>query len=423
VLGALIPGTRAVSRPRQVSHGRARHPTTEETIDEVLCFFSPGPRTATGEDVAEIHGHGGPLVMQRLLDAVLIAGARPADPGEFTARAFRNGRLDLTQAEAVMNLIGARSERAARTAVANLRGAVARRLGSELDRLTEIAALVEAGLDFPDEDLPPAETDRLVAVLRQVAEGLASAERTYALGSRLIDGARVAIVGPTNAGKSSLLNRLVDEERALVDHEPGTTRDVVEGHAEIDGIPIVYLDTAGLRGSPDRVETRGIERSREAAASADLLLIVIDGAEPTDPSTELEALLSGSTLPAIAALNKKDLPAWSGHRTRSVRRFDVVEISALTGEGLDELKTAIGEALGASDQEGEPLLVTARQHAAVRTALDRTRRAIEALTGERSIEIAAIDLREARIALAGLWGRDATEEVIDAIFSTFCLGK
>jgi tRNA modification GTPase len=332
--------------------------------------------------------------------------------------------MDLTQAEAVMTLIGARSERAARAAVANLQGAVAERLGQELDRLTEVAAQVEAGLDFPDEDLPLEETDRLAEILEQVAANLEEAASSYALGSRLADGARVAIVGPTNAGKSSLLNRLVDEERALVDHEPGTTRDVVEGNAEIDGIPILFRDTAGLRESPDRVESRGIEHSREAASSADLLLIVVDGADRRPVSADdLDQLLGDGAPPAIIALNKRDLADWSDELPPPLDRPTAFAVSALTGEGLEDLESAIGRALGATANDVEPLLVTARQHAAVRAALERTRGAARALRLQRGAEIAAIDLGEARARLAALWGRDTAEEVIDAIFSSFCLGK
>jgi tRNA modification GTPase len=424
VLAAVVPGTRAVERPRRMVHGRARDPSSDQVIDEILCYFAPGPKTATGQDVAEIHGHGGPLVLGRLLDATLRAGARPANPGEFTARAFLGGRLDLTQAEAVMTLIGARSERAARTAVANLQGRVAERLGRELDRLTEVAAQVEAGLDFPDEDLPLDEAARLAAILDEVSLELESAADSYALGARLADGARVAIVGPTNAGKSSLLNRLVDEERALVDHEPGTTRDVVEGQAEIDGIPIVFRDTAGLRDTSERVETRGIERSREAATSADLCLIVIDGAEGSPGRCEgVEELISVTGSPAIVAINKNDLGDWSDRLPAVLDESTSLPISALTGHGLPELKQAIAAALGARDHDHEPLLVTARQHTAVSRALERTSSAAQTLRRKRSIELAAIDLSEARRELASLWGRDAGEEVIDAIFSSFCLGK
>jgi len=424
VIEAVVQGARAVERPRAMVHGRARHPSSAEMIDEVLCFYAPGPRTATGQDVAEIHGHGGPLVLGRLLDATLHAGARPAHPGEFTARAFRNGRLDLTQAEAVMTLIGARSERAARAAVANLQGRVAERLGRELDRLTEVAAQVEAGLDFPDEDLPLDESYRLAAILEEVEQELSSAADSYALGSRLADGARVAIVGPTNAGKSSLLNRLVDEERALVDHEPGTTRDVVEGRSEIDGIPIVFRDTAGLRGTTDRVETRGIERSRDAATSADLCLIVVDGAERSpERFAGIDDLTSAADRPMIAAINKRDLPDWSDRLPECLDGVAPVPVSALTSQGLPDLERAIAAALGATERDYEPLLATARQHAAVERARARTSSAARALRRQRSVELAAVDLGEARRELSGLWGRDASEEVVDAIFSSFCLGK
>lgn len=424
VLAAVVPGSRAAARPRRMLHGTARCPRTSEVIDEVLCFHCPGPKTATGEDVSEIHGHGGPLVLRRLLDAAIAAGARPARPGEFTARAFLNGRLDLTQAESVMALIGARSERAARTAVAHLRGAVADGLGHELDELVAIAAQVEAGLDFPDEDLPLEQTERLTGRLEQIAAELGNAERSYALGSRLVEGARVAIVGPTNAGKSSLLNRLIGEDRALVDRDPGTTRDVVEGGGEIAGIPIVYQDTAGLRPEPGRVERQGIERSRAAAGSADLLLMVIDGAErEVDPRPDLVELLGEDAPSAIVAINKCDLVDWSDRLPPELKRLPAVAVSALTGHGLPELEAAIGAALDSGQAEHEPLLVNARQHAAVKAALDYTLRSAAVLRDNRGVELAAVDLRAARDALAGLWGRDATEEVIDAVFSTFCLGK
>jgi tRNA modification GTPase len=424
IVEAVVPGSRVIERPRRIALGLARRPGTEEIIDEVLCFCCPGPRTATGEDTAEIQGHGGRLVLERLLEAVLEAGGRPAQPGEFTARAFSNGRLDLTQAEAVMALIGARSERARRLALDHLQGAVGKRLGHQLDRLVDIGAQVEAGLDFPDEDLPPAEIEQLTGQLERVAEHLQTAERSYAIGARLNDGARVAIIGPPNAGKSTLLNRLVGEDRALVDHAPGTTRDVVEGRGEIAGVPLVYQDTAGLRGSPGRVEQQGIARAGEAARAADLLLIVVDGAD--ESATEwpaIDELLTEASAPAIAVINKSDLP---GHRLLAqglLADRPQVAVSALTGDGLGDLEAAIGTALAAGDDTLEPLLVTARQHAVVNRAIEHTRRAIAVLRDQGGIELAAIDLRTAREALAELWGRDATEDVVDAIFASFCLGK
>jgi tRNA modification GTPase len=424
ILTAVVPGARAAERPRQVVPGRARCLQTGEVIDEVLCFHCPGPRTATGEDTAEIQAHGGTLVLQRLLEVVVRAGARPARPGEFTARAFLNGRIDLTQAEAVMALIGARSERSARAAVAQLQGAVGDELGGELDALTGIAAQVEAGLDFPDEDLPLEEAARLAERLERVAERLAAVDRSHTLGRHLVEGARVVIVGPTNAGKSTLLNRLVGQERALVDHEPGTTRDTVEAAAEVAGIPVVYEDTAGLRPSPGRVERQGIERTRGAAVAADLLLVVIDAAEPAEPDlSQLEPLLADTAPPALVVLNKLDLPDFDERIPAALGHLPNNAVSALEGDGIENLVHDIGEALGGAEGAHDLVLVTARQHDAVATALTHARRALEVLREQRGIELAAIDLRVARESLAGLFGRDTTEDVIDAIFAQFCLGK
>jgi tRNA modification GTPase len=403
-----------------VRHGTAVSPLTGQALDEVLCFFAPGPATATGEDVAEIQGHGGPLVLRTLLEAALEAGARPAEPGEFTRRAYTNGRLDLAQAEAVMSLIGARSRRAARTALRQLAGEAGAGLRGDLEALTAIAARLEAGLDFPDEDLPAVAMGEMAGAIGGISRRLAASGRTFRLGSRLERGAVVALCGPANAGKSSLLNRLVGEQRAIVDPDPGTTRDVVEAAGEIDGVPVLYLDTAGMRESVHPVELRGMERSVRAAAGADVLLLVLDGADPTAEPAGIEALLeSADRESVIVAVNKKDLPLWRDSSVDAVR----VGISAITGEGLEPLKAAIASALGADAGEDELVLTTARQHAAVDAAARHSALAADRLRAGADPEIAAEDLRLARASLASLWGRDSSDELLDAVFSSFCLGK
>jgi tRNA modification GTPase len=405
--------------------GRALDPADGSPVDDVLCFFAPGPRTVTGEDVAEIHGHGGAVVLGRLLAAVIAAGARAAQPGEFTYRGFVNGRFDLSRAEAVAGLIAARSERAAAAAVARLDGAVGRALAGALDALTAAAVRVEVGLDFPDEDLPLAAAADIAAAVEAALEPLREAERSFGLGARLADGARVALVGPVNAGKSSLLNRLAGAERALVDAAPGTTRDVVEVRGELGGVPVLFCDTAGLRPDAAGLEGRGIEAGRRAAREADALVIVLDGAGESSAGASIPdepGGLAGSR-PVLVALNKSDLPGFSARVPAALADLPRVEISALTGAGIEALVEALGRLLAGDEGAGEPLLANARQHGAVKVAADRAAAAAARLREGADPELAAEDLRLARESLASLFGRDADAQLLDDIFSTFCLGK
>jgi tRNA modification GTPase len=427
VLAAVVPGARAIERPRRVSRGHATHPRTGRRLDDVLCFFAPGPGTATGEDAAEIHGHGGPVVLRALLDAAIAAGARAAEPGEFTARAFRNGRMDLTQAEAVMGLVSARSERAARVALRQLGGGIAERLEGDYEALTRIAASLEATLDFPDEDLPSLVASSIAGELAAIAASLERLSGTFGAGARVSNGAAVTLVGPPNAGKSSLLNRLAGSNRAIVDPEPGTTRDVVEVEIALNGVPFRLADTAGLRQEPDRLEELGISRALAAAGAADLVVAVVDGATDADDPDALDALFRGAgglPHPVIAAINKRDLPGWRADRfpaaLESARRIGV---SALTGAGCDELARAIGDALADEEIPEEVVLTTARQHAAVSSAERSVREAAARLEHGDLPELAAADLRFAREALASLAGRNADADALDAVFSSFCLGK
>jgi tRNA modification GTPase len=427
VLSSLVPGSRAADRPRRMTRGRAVDPRGGRVLDEVLCFFAPAPRTATGQDVAEIHAHGSPVVLRSILEAALASGARAAEPGEFTYRAFLGGRLDLTQAEAVRALIEARTERAARTALGQLEGAIGSELEHDLEALAAISAEVEAGLDFPDEDLPASDCHRLAGLIDAIRGHLEELAAGFGLGHRLEEGACAVLVGPVNAGKSSLLNRLAGADRALVDPEPGTTRDVIEVRAEVHGVPLSLRDTAGLRSSPGRLERRGIDLARDWAGRADVLLFVIDAAAPRpDRETEeqIEELLRAAAggARALVALNKCDLPGWSDAPLARVERLPRLRVSALSGEGIDSLLDEIGAALLALVDE-EPLITTARQHAAVDGAARQLDRAARTLGRDGDPELAADDLRLARTSLARLWGRDAERDLLDALFSRFCLGK
>jgi len=419
LLQQVVQTSRHCLSPDTMAFGRVFDRTSGALVDEVMCFFRRGPRTATGEDVAEIHAHGGPLVLRDILARVCAAGARAALPGEFTSRAFFNGRMDLTRAEAVMALIGAKSEQAARVAARQLEGAIGKGLEDTYDALTDIRGQLEAGLDHPDEDLVGPSLETIALSLDNIRSTLERACQSFRRGTLLTRGARIVIAGPSNAGKSSLFNRLAGADRAIVDAEPGTTRDVVEAIGERNGIPLTFCDTAGLRGDAPRVEQQGIERAKQAAAAADILLLVMDGTAGTPPEDVLElARLFADR--SILIANKCDLPAFSPPDMSPLP--SPLCISARSGDGLVPLMGRI-DALLQSDIMGDVVLTTGRQHDAVDDACRHTAAALALLLEKRDPELVALELRRAQEAFASLWGRHASTDVIDRIFSTFCLGK
>jgi len=392
-----------------------------EAIDEVLAVAMRGPHSYTGEDVVEIHCHGSPPVLRRVLARCCECGARTAEPGEFTKRAFLNGRIDLVQAEAVAALIGARTESASRAALRQLGGRLSDELGELRERLIDVRARIEIMLDFSEEeiDLTPATVaDDIGAVAARIGRLLASFE-----GGRLLrEGVRLAIVGRPNVGKSSLLNALLGVERAIVTPAPGTTRDVVSDDLEIDGIPVVLADTAGLRASADPVEQLGIERARLEAARADAVLIVLDGSQPLGEDDRAALAEVGGT-PSIRVVNKSDLPsAWSpgGEDVPA----PVVRVSALTGAGLAELRRAIVQLVGAGDLDPRAPIVTAvRQRDALARAREALDRALAALRGASTIDAAAVDIQAAVEHIGAITGEVTTEDILDRIFRDFCIGK
>lgn len=415
-------GARLFDRPlrdRRLVHGRIIDPADGSLIDQALAVLMRQPRTYTREDVVELQCHGGPIVLRRVLAAALALGARAAEPGEFTLRAFLSGRLDLAQAEAVAATISAQTDAAQRLAASGLEGDLSRRLTEPRAALVRILAYISARADFPDEDVPAEDLrPRLAAARRALAQLAASA----ATGAVYREGVRTAIIGRPNVGKSSLLNRLVRRERAIVTDIPGTTRDVIEETVSIDGVPLVLIDTAGINETSDPVERLGIERSRAALAQADLVLLVLDGSRPLT-SDDLALVEAARARRAIAVVNKSDLPPAVDAGTLPV---PAVRVSARTGEGTEALVAAILACLG---DDGATLAIehavtaTSRQVDALRRALAGVDDALATASGAAPEDMIGVGVREAVVALGEITGDTVTEDLLDAIFSEFCIGK
>ncbi len=386
-------------------------------IDEVLVAVLRAPRTFTREDTVEITCHGGMLAAKLVLDTVLANGARLAQPGEFTQRAFLNGRIDLAQAEAVADVIHARTELALTAANEQLAGKLSQRINQLRDDLVKTLAHIEAHIDFPDEDLAPDTRLELIARLERGVVFMEELLRTADEGQILRRGIRAAIIGRPNVGKSSLLNQLLGHDRAIVSAVAGTTRDTIEETANIRGLPVVFIDTAGLREAGDEIELEGIRRSRASLGKAELILHVLDASEALTAADQ-KYLHEFAGKPRILVANKVDLP----------RRLDLtgmVEISCATGVGLERLKDAIKELVWAGAIQAEMLqvMINSRHQDALRRARAATRHTLDALTANQTLELAAMDLRSAVNAVGEIVGKTTTEDLLDSIFSQFCIGK
>ena len=396
-------------------------------IDQGLAVRFPGPHSYTGEDSAEFHCHGSPVVLRELLDALFAAGARQAKAGEFTQRAFLNGRLDLTQAEAVIDLIDAETAAAARNAAAQLDGGLRRVLEPIQDALLDITSRFYAVVDYPDEDIEDVRPEQVASALQSADEKLTSLLATCQRGKVLKSGVRTAIVGRPNAGKSSLLNALAGYERAIVTDIPGTTRDTVEESVLCGGVLLRLIDTAGIRDTEDVVEQKGVERSRKALESADLVLAVVDGSVPLTDE-DLEVLRLAAENPRwIAVFSKCDLWDTKAHSVGiigSPAPAASVTLSSVTGEGLGDLENAVAALFPAGDpKEAGSLLTDQRQEEAARRARDAVRRAKDALENGLTPDAVLTDAEEALDSLGELTGRTAKEEIVSRILSRFCVGK
>lgn len=418
--------------PRHMLHAWAIDPSSGEPLDEVLAVRFDPPRSYTGEEVAEIHCHGGCAVSQRILEILLQLGARHASPGEFTFRAFFNGKMDLTQVESVLSLIRARTEAALKSAARSLGGAVRRRAESARERLLRLAAWIEAQIDYPDEDVPQAEVEALASELEGICEDLEDLLERMRAGQLLGEGIRVAIVGRPNVGKSSLLNALLKEARAIVTSIPGTTRDIVEGVISHKGIPIRLADTAGIRETIDEVESIGVQRALAAARESDVNVLVLDGSDDLTEE-DLRLMEEFAHKPMVVVVNKLDLPSRitpEGVRREALRRLgrdlraEVLEISALRGTNVEALKEALVRFV--LEGEGglqEALSSTPRQISCVLDSSEHLKEAKLALDEGLGLEVVAELIRRSLEKLDVLLGLSAQEDVIEQIFSSFCVGK
>ncbi|MEA5617938.1 tRNA uridine-5-carboxymethylaminomethyl(34) synthesis GTPase MnmE [Cronbergia sp. UHCC 0137] len=410
----------------RILYGYIRHPQTKKLVDEALLLIMKAPRSFTREDVVEFHCHGGIMAVQEVLQLCLENGARLAQPGEFTLRAFLNGRLDLTQAESVADLVGARSPQAAQTALAGLQGKLAHPIRQLRAECLDILAEIEARIDF-EEDLPPLDESKIILEIAKITDQVSKLLATKDQGELLRTGLKVAIVGRPNVGKSSLLNAWSQSDRAIVTDLPGTTRDVVESQLVVGGIPVQVLDTAGIRETVDQVEKIGVERSRRAANAADLVLLTIDAASGwTDADQEIYEQIQHR--PVILVINKIDLiTAEIREKLQSKIQNPKSKIvtSAAKNQGIEALETAILEIV----QEGKvqaadlDLAINQRQAAALTRAKISLEQLQVTITEQLPLDFWTIDLRGAIYELGQITGEEVTESVLERIFSRFCIGK
>lgn len=403
--------------------------TAFTSIDEALVVVMRAPRSYTAEDVVEVHCHGGPFILQYLCEALVAKGVRLAQPGEFTKRAFLNGKLDLTQAEAVLDTIRAKTAASLRLAQEQLRGSLSKEVDRIRQRLIHLLAHVEAAIDFTEEGITFIQEQELLHGVESTIKELSCLTASYQEGRVLREGIAVAIVGRPNVGKSSLLNALLRTDRAIVTPFPGTTRDVLEETLNIRGVPVRLLDTAGIRETMDLVEQEGVRRSRAAIEQADLLLVLLDGSVLLTPEDRI-LVSPDRDKKVVLVINKTDLPRElsPGHLQdleQAVSADATVWISARTGAGLDDLRDTIRNlVLRPEFEPGETAVVTALRHRTGLTkAIEALHRSVESISGRLSSEFVALDLRGALDALGEITGATTTDDILDHVFSQFCIGK
>ena len=407
--------------------GNVVDPASGQVIDEVLLSFMKGPFTYTREDVVEINSHSGYLLLQKILEIVLQLGARMAQPGEFTFRSFINGRLDLTQAEAIVDLINSKSERGLWIASQQIQGAFKEEIAKLRQAALDLLAQVELAIDFPDEEEGVFQAQKAEDFIRETLIG--PIEKLIAKRDQRkmwIDGIATVIVGRVNAGKSSLLNRLLNEERALVTPIPGTTRDIIESTVHVGGLPLRIMDTAGFRKVKGKLERLGMEKTEKKMEEADLLLLVIDQSRALNQD-DMDLLKKIRCKKALVVLNKRDLPVKTNVKSLSkpLDGHRVVSISALTGEGIEDLHLAIRDLilLGGGEDTTASIAPNLRHTLALSAAFESFQKALQNLRTDSPVEIIAADLTEGLGALGEITGEQSSDELLDTIFSRFCVGK
>ncbi|MBK27843.1 MAG: tRNA uridine-5-carboxymethylaminomethyl(34) synthesis GTPase MnmE [Verrucomicrobiales bacterium] len=422
VFRSLSKATKHLSSAKShtIHYGHIVH--NDQLIDEVMVSIMRSPATFTREDIIEINCHGGMQTTKSVLDAVLDAGARLATPGEFTKRAFIHGRIDLTQAEAVSDLINARTNLALNAANEQLAGKLSKRIDQLRDDTMQVLAHIEAHIDFPDEDIEPDTMDGLVQRLKTAKLLIDQLLATANDGQLIRKGIRVAIIGRPNAGKSSLLNQLLGHDRAIVSNIAGTTRDTISEEAQIRGIPVVFIDTAGLQETDDKVEQEGVNRSRASLNQADLILHVIDASEPLTSDSKL-TLTELADRNCIVVLNKNDLSPELDHS--NINSCHTISVSSITGNGIESLKDAIRVSVWDGEVTSEMLevMINSRHQEALNRAKTSLEAALSQLQSGLTLDLIAVDLRISTNAIGEIVGKTTTEDLLDSIFSTFCIGK
>lgn len=422
-----VPASGKPLTNRMLTYGHV-YDDEKNVIDEVMAVFMKAPKTYTREDVVEINCHGGVVPVQKILSLILSKGARLAEPGEFTKRAFLNGRLDLTQAEAVIDLISAKAEKTFDVAMKQLEGAVSGKIRECREALTDILVNLTVNIDYPDEDIEEITYKELAHDLETVLSEIKLLLAGFDTGRILKEGLRVAIIGKPNVGKSSLMNALLKESRAIVTDIPGTTRDTIEENLSIRGIPVVLTDTAGIRETEDYVEAMGIERSKESFNRADLIIMVMDGSGEIE-NTDLEIIEKLDPVKSVILLNKNDLA--TGIAVDDVKRItpngetEVISVSMKKTDDILRIEEILLEriCLGKVTQQNSAVITNVRQKNLLDTAASSLSDAIEAAYALEPLEVLEIDVKEAYLALGEILGEETAENILEEVFSRFCLGK
>ncbi|MEK6280690.1 MAG: tRNA uridine-5-carboxymethylaminomethyl(34) synthesis GTPase MnmE [Acidobacteriota bacterium] len=423
ILGSLVRDEEFHPEPNRIVLKDILLTGSDETLDSSLVSYFKAPHSFTGEEMIEISCHGSPVILRQLLDQIQKLGARLAGPGEFTLRACRNGKLNLSQAEAIRDLINARTSAAAQQATRQLKGELSTALQKCKEELIQAIVKLESALEFVEDDLPQVQINETVGQLSRVVVRIKEMAGTFATGHLLREGVRVALVGRPNVGKSSVFNRLVRFDRAIVTELPGTTRDSLVELISLQGIPVSLTDTAGMREAGDRIEAIGIERTQQAMADADLVVVVVDGSSALLPEDEV-VLDQARRSKHLVAVNKTDLPLSTRIDNQLGAESSVVHLSALTGEGLDDLSAAILKSFASVDSATVGLMITDSRH------YDLLRRAESSLEGSllllkqnASEELVLVGLHNALKFIGEITGETTTEDILGQIFSTFCIGK